>query len=369
MKKFVFSFILICGALAFILSGCKGDAGPAGLAGLNGTDGTNGVDGNITCLACHSGTVKAAINAQFATSQHALGDIAVAYAGGRASCAQCHSHEGYVEWATFGSVANDFSAPTAFKCSTCHGLHSTFDSTDYAFRAGGAITLLADGTTMLDEGNNNVCINCHQTRRDFASYDVATAATYKQKFTSAADRAIYATTTAIGPNGSVTVYGTDSVVVIFDVPTTHEYISSTHAGGHHGPQGNLWYGNVGATLGSMYAPHKDGCVACHMAAKDHSFAPKSATCIACHADGTDKQGDLDDFEDRIHDVGVALEAIHAVHYDATDGAWHPLYASLTNAEFAAWWNFMVCLEDRSNGAHNPNYVDALLDAAETALGI
>ncbi|MBC8147909.1 MAG: hypothetical protein H8E98_08005 [Bacteroidetes bacterium] len=369
MKKFVFSFILICGALAFILSGCKGDTGPAGLAGANGTDGTDGVDGNVTCLQCHSGTVKAKINAQFAQSQHALGDIAVAYAGGRGSCAYCHSHEGYVEWATFGS-SSDYTAPTAWKCETCHGLHQTFDSTDYAFRAGGAVTLIADGTTILDEGNNNTCINCHQFRRDRASYDGTADATFTRKFTSASDIAYYSTTTAIGPAGSVTVYGTDSVVVVFDVPVaTHSYINSTHAGPHHGPQANLWSGLGGAVTGTMFNGHKGGCVECHMDDNNHSFIPQSATCIACHSDGTDKQGDMDDIEDRIQDVGEALELIYAVHYSTSDGAWHPVYASLTTAQFDAFWHFMVCLEDKSNGAHNPNYVDAMLDQAETALGI
>ena len=72
---------------------------------------------------------------------------------------------------------------------------------------------------------------------------------------------------------------------------------------------------------------------------------------------------------RIQAVGDALEAIHAVHYSSEDKAWHPLYASLPRAEFQAFWNFMIMMEDRSNSAHNPPYVKAMLLQAETALGI
>ena len=44
-----------------------------------------------------------------------------------------------------------------------------------------------------------------------------------------------------------------------------------------------------------------------------------------------------------------------------------MYASLTTAQFDAFWHFMICLEDRSDGAHNPTYFDAMLDQAKTAL--
>ncbi len=155
--------------------------------------------------------------------------------------------------------------------------------------------VLMDGSTVLDEGNNNTCINCHQTCRARSYYHDAADQTYTRKFTGD-DVALY-TNAACGPNG------TDSVVVVFDVPTaTHDYISSTHAGPHHGTQGNLWAGLGGVTVGTMYNGHSNGCVECHMADGAHSFKPNSATCIACHSDGTDKQSDMDDFADRIEDI-------------------------------------------------------------------
>jgi hypothetical protein len=353
---------------SFVFTSCEGPEGPMGPAGTDGTDGVDGVDGNITCMACHNVDVKNQITAQFARSQHASGAIAVDYAGGRASCAQCHSHDGFLEWAWNGEVAENIADPKAWECSTCHALHQTMDSTDYAFRVSGAVTLLDESGAVVDEGNNNLCVNCHQARRGRDSYEGTADETYERTFTGA-DAAHYAETPSIGPNGSITVNATqDTVVVVFDVPVaTHTYINSTHAGPHHGPQGNLWAGLGGTETGDMYGPHSAGCVGCHMGDNsNHSFWPLDENCDACHGS---KESEMDAIADRIHAVGEALEDLHAVHYDDEDGAYHPMYASLTKDQFDAFWNFMYVLEDRSNGAHNPTYIKALLTKCETVLGI
>jgi hypothetical protein len=106
-------------------------------------------------------------------------------------------------------------------------------------------------------------------------------------------------------------------------------------------------------------------------ASGHSFWPKEGNCAVCHS--ADKIPGLSTTADRIMAAGEALELIHAVHKEVdADGkfvAWHPVYASLPRADFNAWWDFMVVLEDRSNGAHNPVYVDALIAGIETQLGL
>ncbi len=64
-------------------------------------------------------------------------------------------------------------------------------------------------------------------------YDNQTeAATYDRKFTGE-DIAVYQAHGAIGPNGTMELIG-DTLFVTFDVPTTHVYTSSPHAGPHHG---------------------------------------------------------------------------------------------------------------------------------------
>ena len=395
-KFFQLLTLAIC-ALAFaFVTGCegpegpqgpkgdKGDVGDVGPKGDKGDDGTPGVAGNVTCLECHSAETPQEKLEEFHRSVHAAGAIAVDYAGGRYDCAQCHSHEGYLEFARTDTVSANITNPSAWQCKTCHNIHTTFQSGDYAFRLGDAVTLIADvsGSTVVDGGSNNTCINCHQARRDYASYDSQTTdKTYTRKFIGD-DYDAYLNA-AVGPNGSITPNGTnDTLTVVFDVPfATHAYISSTHAGPHHGPQANLWSGHTGTVEGTPFDPHADGCVVCHMGPESgHSFDVTENNYGNCQVDGchqTSKVPSLDAFADRILAVGMALDAIHAVHFDDTwdieddgmVGAFHPMYASLTKAQMKAWWNFMFLLEDRSNSAHNPVYAETLLSEAETTLGL
>ena len=391
-KFFQLFTLAVCAVTLAFVTGCEGPegpqgpagsagaTGPAGPAGPQGDDGTPGVAGNVTCLECHSADTPQSKLEEFHRSVHAAGAIAVDYAGGRASCAQCHSHEGYLEFARTGDVAADITNPSAWQCKTCHNIHTTFEAADYAFRLGDPITFIADAGTTLDAGNNNTCINCHQARRDYASYDSETTdKTYDRKFTGD-DIATY-TTAAIGPAGTSVLDG-DTLRVTFDVPfATHAYINSTHAGPHHGPQGNLWAGINGSVTGTAFEPHADGCVKCHMGPDSgHSFDVASNDFGNCGVDGchqTSKEPALDAFADRILAVGMALDAIHAVHFDdewdieedGVVGAFHPMYASLTKVQMQAWWNFMFLLEDRSNSAHNPVYAESLLAVAEATLGI
>ena len=388
-KFFQLFTLAICAVTLAFVTGCEGPegpqgpagaagaTGPAGPAGPQGDDGTPGVAGNVTCLECHSADTPQSTLEEFHRSAHAAGAIAVDYAGGRASCAQCHSHEGYLEFARTGDVAADITNPSAWECKTCHNIHTTFEQADYAFRLGDPVTLLAGGS-VVDGANNNTCINCHQSRRGYEDYDNATEdKTYDRKFTGD-DIAAY-TNAAVGPNGTIVLDG-DTLRVTFDVPfATHAYISSTHAGPHHGPQGNIWAGTGGVNATDViYSAHADGCVKCHMGPESgHSFIPKDANCTVTDCHGSSKQTALDAFEDRILDVGMALDALHAVHFDSeyydeegtAFGSFHPMYASLTRDQFKAWWNFQIVLEDRSKSAHNPTYMEALLSEAETALGL
>ena len=113
--------------------GTQGDKGDKGDQGDPGTDGTDGVAGNVTCLGCHSADNPQAKLEEFSRSAHSAGAIAVDYAGGRSSCAECHSHEGFLEFARTGDVAANITNPSAWECKTCHNIHTTFEQTDYAW--------------------------------------------------------------------------------------------------------------------------------------------------------------------------------------------------------------------------------------------
>ncbi len=333
----LFAFVIMCVAPSCVK---EGPMGPAGKDGVDGTNGTDGADGSVTCLACHSGTNMAQKKAEFAMSEHSVGAIAVDYAGGRAECAQCHSHEGFVQYATFGTVAGAITNPSAWECATCHGIHSTFEGTDYALRLKAPVVAASNKNVTLDaKGNSNLCVNCHQSRT--AEPNVATpgAATFK--------------------------------------------ISNAHYGPHHGPQANVVLG-VGfaeipgsvayPTAGSskhvtMMDQTKGACVGCHMAPfankqGGHSYIPSLAACNSCHGGDpattynyggvqSDVQKKLEELRDKLVELGV-------VAYSEADAAYEPVVGTYPMIQAQAFYNWIGLEEDRSLGVHNPKYVNALL---------
>ncbi|MDX8340191.1 hypothetical protein SLH46_13410 [Draconibacterium sp. IB214405] len=335
-KLFLLGFIF-----AFIFSSCtkEGPMGPSGTDGADGTDGTDGVDGQVTCLVCHSGTNMEAKQGQFWMSAHAVGAIAVDYAGGRQSCAQCHSHEGFVQYATLGEVVGDITNPSAWECNTCHGLHETFEGQDYALRLYDPINPIFDDEVTMDlNGNSNLCANCHQSRREAPGYGVE------------------------------------------ELPDSFA-ITSTHYGPHHGAQANVVAGMGFAEIeGSVEYPtssfHLDqaSCTGCHMATftdeqGGHSFIPSVAACNECH------DADLDDYnyggvqtevEEMLIELRDDLIALGVVEGNDEDG-YHPHVGTYPLVQVQAFFNWVGLEEDRSMGVHNPKYVKALLRNSIDAL--
>lgn len=346
--KNISRLLLMASVILFLAPSCvkEGPMGQPGADGTNGVDGLNGEAGTVTCLVCHSGTNMDQKKAEFAMSEHSVGAIAVDYAGGRASCAPCHSHEQFVAYTTTGSVPGDITNPSAWKCSTCHGLHKTFEVADYAFRTTGPAKLVSDPTKTLDvKGNSNLCIQCHQART--AEPNTATPGeTFK--------------------------------------------ITSTHYGPHHGPQGNIVAGVGFAEIpGSVDYPAagsskhmtemnqaKGACVGCHMApftAKQggHSYIPSLAACNTCHGGEaittynyggvqSDVVAKLDQLRDKLIELGV-------VEYIEADAAYEPIVGTYPMVQAQAYFNWIGISEDRSEGVHNPKYVKALLTNTLEAL--
>ncbi len=339
MKKFIYSFVLFCGVLALVLSGCKGEdgpAGPAGPAGTNGTDGTNGVDGNAVCLLCHNLATKALVETMYNSSQHAAGDY-VGYAGSRQGCAYCHSDQGFREMQYTGAdtLMGDIVAPQPIQCVTCHDFHATLDfdadGPDYALRATEPVDLIAwRGTkdiTLDMGGNGNLCANCHQPRR-------------------------------LPPvPGSADSFN----------------ITSSHWGPHHGPQATILEGIGGYEVaGSESYPttpttHRTGadCTTCHMHSEDgntseggHTWWPILASCLPCHTDATDF--DINGVQSKIIVLLDDLEAkLFAAGVIDVDG--HVVKGTYPIDVAGAFWNWVsIGAEDKSFGVHNYPYANALL---------
>ncbi len=353
-KHFLSGGGLIAMILILALAGCSED-GADGLNGLDGADGATGPAGTATCLECHSTDAQIAIGLQYRGSGHALGEF-VGYAGGRASCARCHSGTGFAEYAETGDVAGDFTAPDPIGCRHCHNVHDTFGGDDYALRITGAVAWIwdeDDGATSVDFGDNsNLCANCHQSRRG------------EPNLTDPGDTFI---------------------------------ITSTHWGPHHGAQANVLAGLGFAEIaGSTTYPtanlHTNAgatCISCHMAAYaeetgGHTWWPSQTACNDCHGvveedyDHNGFKGDIETLLDTLRDRLLALGVIEEDHDE--EGVYHPFLdtedlddldgdgktvgdfiAVVTMDEAQAFFNWIGLLEDRSNGAHNPRYVEALLE--------
>jgi len=334
--KNVTRLLLYALVIAFLAPSCVKE----GPMGLSGTDGTNGTAGTVTCLACHSGTTMNQKKAEFAMSEHSVGAIAVAYAGGRKDCAQCHSSQGFIAYASLGAVAGDIANPSAWECATCHGLHTTFEAGDYALRLESKpVVSNQDPTYSFDfKNSSNLCVNCHQARTaEPMKASVAGATTFK--------------------------------------------ITSTHYGPHHGPQGNIVAGvGFSEIPGAVAYPvagsskHFAGaCKSCHMAAftdgqGGHSLIPSVAACNACH-NSTDAEYDHNGVQTEIladlvilRDLLIAKGVVTATPDPATPTniTYAPKVGTFPMVQAQAYFNWIGITEDRSEGVHNPPYVRALL---------
>lgn len=331
-NKFYAAMIAVFFAFAFIA--CEGPAGEDGIAGADGADGADGKNGEEQCGVCHnSSTLLYAKQLQWEESMHS-GGTSFAYAGTRPNCAPCHSGQGFAVWAETGSfddanIQNDFA--TNVNCRTCHQIHETYTIDDYALNGTESFDLMGDNVenATVDFGKGNMCSHCHQTRFNDFAFDPSN-----------------------GSGGEIT-------------------ITSTHWGGHHGPQANVVAGEGGyKTAGGTYnstAAHQniaEGCVTCHAHGEaNHSFEPSIGACQECHTSAEDF--DLFTIQTTVKDLlgqleeALIAEGLLAAGEEGEMG--HPIaQVTTTNDKAGALYNYLMCYEDGSFGVHNPSYVKALL---------
>jgi hypothetical protein len=175
-------------------------------------------------------------------------------------------------------------------------------------------------------------------------------------------------------------------------------VTSTHWGGHHGPEAALLLGVGGAggvegKPSTHYQTVENTCVTCHLGGAgpdaSHTFTPNVATCQTCHADATsldvngvqtEVQGKLDQVEKALIAKGLLAEVADPGLVELVPGfvkdeyelttigkAVEPVVGDYPEAQAAALWNYLFVKEDKSLGVHNPSFANALLDAALEAL--
>ena len=333
MKNFKLISFLIIIATSLLFVQCTTDPIP----GPDGQDGVDGVNGTTECAQCHSIAVSEGVHASYLYSGHAAGG-AVSYAGSRASCAECHSNEGYIDYVMTGSTNPDgYLKPTPISCTTCHGEHKTFDfeneGFDYALRMFGPVELMTDPSYTINyEGSSNNCAFCHQPRK-------------------------------LPPE--------DNGMGIYEV-------TSSHWGPHHGPQSTFLEGIQGAELAGTNeypAPasgtHRTGssCTSCHMGETsdaingNHTMIQTPNGCTECHTSGIPEG--VAGLEEDMKSLLVLLEEAGILHEE--DGEVHPVKGTYPITEAEAAWNYLLVMEDASKGTHNPKYARALIKNSLEAL--
>jgi hypothetical protein len=291
--------------------------------------------GPSSCFDCHSdqSTFLVAAEAQWANSRHGMGEVV--FEGESAGCARCHCSEGFIDYVA-GNEVTGYENPTMIHCFTCHSPHS---DGDFGLRTDAPVTFANEVEG--DIGSGNLCLNCHQSRRDVRSYVV------------------------------------EGVSV------------NSRFGPHYGPQGDMLFATggfefEGYTYGDMdfhrnQTVNEDGCLGCHFKKSEgftlggHSFNMEGDVegesmlhydaCIECHAVLEDQE-DFD-YNGVQTEVAALLDELQTLLFAAGFVDEDGVLTSGTRAlnEAGAIYNFRMVREDRSMGVHNSDYAKDLLQSA------
>lgn len=342
-SKTAFRLFLIGAALA--LAACTGDTGPAGPAGPTGPAGPQGPAGpageaatldiaDLSCTECHDDTTLiSGKETAWAESRHGSGESFAR--GASASCAGCHSGGAFTERVAAGTHPGEIEVgdpnPTRQECRSCHQIHTTYTSDDWALTTTDPVEFYAIEGETFDGGEGNLCVQCHQPRR------------------------------------------------LMDEPVDgFVEVTSVHWGPHHGPQSAMLMGLAGAPgVDGSPSAHalqvENTCVGCHMGENaSHTFEPSVTVCQQCHsgAEDFDINGVQTEIQAMIDELEAGLLALGWLE-EAEEGegeGLHPAVTQVPEAQAAALWNYIyIAHEDKSLGVHNPGYTMALLQAGLDAL--
>lgn len=323
-----------------LLASCEGPMGPVGEQGTQGDKGDPGT--TFSCTDCHfNNSPMSAYLAQWGESTHALGGNA-SYCN-RTGCVQCHTSQGFLAWVSGESpAAIEIPVnPMQINCSTCHNIHTSYTSSDWALTNVGPQTLelLYGGEALVwDKGNSNQCVACHQAQ----------------------------------------------VVSPAPVPGGADFtVTNVRMGPHHAPHANMVMGRTqfepagSATYpAGNYHNVASGCVTCHMSDPygyqagghnmgiwydEHGQKKMLYTgCVSCH-EGVDMVAKVAGLEATIDGKMDRLKAqlTEAGVYNSATGLLNA--GSFKPEAVAAMMVYLTVEDDHSHGVHNPRYTKALLD--------
>jgi hypothetical protein len=357
--------LLVAGVLLVgMFAACEGPEGPAGPKGDQGDPGEPGPGSvvnwegfmeGIQCADCHNPDIDTVYNvwgikAQWYLSKHSNGG---AYIENSATCAPCHTMEGFVQ-ASLGRTVTGQPISSPIGCFACHSPHSR---ADFSLRTVAPVTMLAgvvgEADPVFDYGKGNLCVNCHKPR-------------------------------SINPKPDPTkTADTDTIT-----------ITSSRWYQHYGVQGPMLAGTNGFEfqgLGYSYASSyhtnsdeikTDGCKMCHMALEERNPAgghtmkledeEAGELLVGCNLEGchggavesldhegvqTEMEGLLDSLHTLLLDRNwiTASGSINASSSNPLKIA--PAYLS------GALYNYFFVEHDLSFGIHNTKYTRDLLESS------
>ena len=325
----------------------------------------NGVLGNTnnisvslgagTCAQCHDNPPNDTKVAEWAISGHAVTTTDPS-GPGRESCVGCHTSPGFIGRIQGAPTTNTTYA--AINCQTCHDSHgetvpATNSPNPYLIRTLAAVPLM-DGTVVTNAGKGALCMQCHHSRQNAATY----------------------ASTARG---------------------------STYFGPHEGPQADMLEGVNGFTYGQAIpsSAHgkvvSDACVTCHMQkvpssdpaflhAGGHTFKVMCdpdgdgvtenlvGACQQCHGSQftttsgwnvpvEDYDGDgviegvQDEVQNLLNKLSTLLPPVGTPKSDISiDATW-------TRPQLEAGYNYRFVQKDGSLGVHNTAYAVGLMKAS------
>jgi len=385
------------------------------LEALNGI----GQGENAECLPCHTvgygagGFVDAAATPEFAGVQcenchgaaaaHAAnpGDEAVRPTVDIASavCGACHTdvhHPNYEQWQESGhaamneDVAADLLAGGASttRCGICHS-GDVFVQTnvwEQEVDTNGFVGMTAE------ELNAVTCVVCHNPHaRTDNAMDPTEGRDYQLRYEETAD-----------PEPSNVIADTEDVTRFNLCGQCHHSRSEatwqkTTRGPHRSVQSNVYLGEMPTPEGeeplventtSFHAGVAHQCSSCHMFRRDfeseeaptisgHSFSIDFEACAACHGSAAGAETTFEEFETevqgRLDAIAAALGEESTWQYSAEggppEGEGAGTQGGLSDEVRQARFLYSYIVSDGSSGAHNPEYVEAILAKAEELLGL
>jgi hypothetical protein len=310
--------------------------------------------GSGVCAQCHASGTNHIKSTEWVGSLHAA---ATSYpsGAGREGCVGCHTGAGFIGRMSEAKTVD--TKYTAINCQTCHESHGrTTPAANKLLLRNLTPVKLMDGTVLDKAGYGAVCMNCHQSRQNAATY----------------------VTTTVG---------------------------SARFGPHYSPQADMLAGANGFNYG-RYIPSsahgavvEDTCAHCHMqpitdtknpaflSAGGHTFKMalqasdknpvvyQVEACYKCHGPNTslfdfqlfdyDNDGSIDGVQTEIQHLldKLALQLPPAGKPKtelAIDSTW-------TRPQLAAAYNWQFVKNDGSFGIHNTAYAVGLLKASITDL--